>query len=143
MILTGDLNCRSSQWWDEDTEYPEGIAFNELVDMNNLYQLIDKPTNIRVEGMSCIDLLITDQPKLFIESSVHPSLDSHCQHQIIHGKLNILSRIPPPYQRIIWDYSKKLQLYLNVMFSRTNVVRQNSSTATLFQNGEMKKHGSN
>ena len=44
LILTGDLNCRSSQWWDEDTEYPEGIALDELIEMNNLYQLIDEPT---------------------------------------------------------------------------------------------------
>ena len=49
---------------------------------------------------------ITDQPNLFIESGVHPSLDSHCQHQIIYGKLNISSPTPPPYERVIWDYSK-------------------------------------
>ena len=56
--------------------------------------------------MSCIDLIITDQPIFFIESGVHPSLDSHCQHQIIYGKLNISSPTPAPYERIIWDYSK-------------------------------------
>ena len=62
--------------------------------MNNLLQLIDKPTNIRGERMSCIDLIITDQLSPFIESGVHPSLDSHCQHQIIYGKLNIASPTP-------------------------------------------------
>ena len=46
------------------------------------------PPNIRGERMSCIGLIITDQPNLFIESGVHPSLDGHCQHQIIYGKLN-------------------------------------------------------
>ena len=74
--------------------------------MNNLYQLIDKPTNIWGERMSCIDLIITDQPNFFIESGVQPSIDNHCQHQIIYGKLNILSPTPPPYERIIWDYYK-------------------------------------
>ena len=75
LVLTGDFNCRSSQWWDEDTEYPEGIALDELIEINNLYQLIDEPINIRGESMSCIDLIITDQPNIFIESGVHPSLD--------------------------------------------------------------------
>ena len=98
LILTGDLNCRSSQWWDEDTEYPEGDAVDEVIEMNNLCQLIDKPTNIRGERMSCIDLIITDQPNFFIESGVHPYLDSHCQHQIIYRKLNISSPAPPPYE---------------------------------------------
>ena len=56
--------------------------------------------------MSCIDLIITDQPNLFVDSGVHPSLDEHCQHQIIYGKLNILIRYPPAYKRKVWDYSK-------------------------------------
>ena len=37
---------------------------------------------------------------------MHPSLDEHCQHQVVYGKLN--KKIPPPplYHRTIWDYSK-------------------------------------
>ena len=57
MVLTGDLNCRSSQWWDNDVESPEGTALDELIEINNLYQLIDEPTNIRGEGISCIGLI--------------------------------------------------------------------------------------
>ena len=106
LVLTGDFNCRSSQWWDDDVENPEGTALDELIEINNLYQLIDEPTNIRGEGMSCIDLIITDQPNMFVESGVHPSLDEHCQHQLIYGKLNISLPTPPPYKRTIWDYSK-------------------------------------
>ena len=56
--------------------------------------------------MSCIDLVITDQPNIFVESGVHPSLDDHCQHQIVYGKLNISIPHPPPYERTISDYSK-------------------------------------
>ena len=56
--------------------------------------------------MSCIDLIITDQPNLFVNSGVHPSLDEHCQHQIIYGKLNISVSYPPPFKRKFWDYSK-------------------------------------
>ena len=56
--------------------------------------------------MTCIDLIITDQPNLFMEYGVHPSLDEHCQHQIIFGELNISLPCPPPYKRTVWDYSK-------------------------------------
>ena len=56
--------------------------------------------------MSCIDLIITDQPNLFVEFRVHSFLDDHCQHQIIHRKLNISVPSPPPYKRKIWHYAK-------------------------------------
>ena len=106
MILTGDLNCRSSMWWFEDIEQPEGTALDELMETNGLYQLFEEPTNIRNEGCSCIDLIITDQPSMFIDYGVHPSLDEHFQHQIIHGKLNVSLPFPPPYERKVWDHSK-------------------------------------
>ena len=62
IVLAGDLNCRSSIWWNGDIEQPEGTALQELIETNGLYQLIEEPTNIRNEGSSCIDLIITDQP---------------------------------------------------------------------------------
>ena len=99
LILTGDFNCRSTQWWAQDVDNPEGAALDELIETNSLHQLIDTLTNIRNEGMSCIDLIITDQPNLFIESGVNPSFDKHCQHQIIYGKLGICIPPPPPYLR--------------------------------------------
>ena len=104
IIVTGDLNCRSSQWWPRDVENAEGASLDELIESNNLVQLIDEPTNIRGEGMSCIDLIITNQPNMFVESGVHPSLDEHCQHQVIYGKLNMSVPYPPPYKRTVWDY---------------------------------------
>ena len=99
MVITWELNCRSSQWWAEDTKNPESSALDEILKTNNLYQLIKEPTNIRGEGMSCIDLIITDQSNLFVDSDVHPSLDEHCQHQIIYGQLSILVPNPPTYTR--------------------------------------------
>ena len=106
IILTGDFNCRSNIWWTGDIEQPEGTALEELIETNGLYQLIEEPTNIRNERSSCIDLIVTDQPNFFVASGVHPSLDEHCQHQIIYGKLNVSLLSPPPYRRAIYDYSK-------------------------------------
>ena len=60
IVITGDFNCRTKQWWPGDVELPEGSALDEFIESNNLSQLIDEPTNIRTTGMSCIDLIITD-----------------------------------------------------------------------------------
>ena len=65
---------------------PEGTALDEFIERNNLCQLINEPTHIRGESMSCIDLIITDQPNFFVESGVHRSLGDHCQHQLVYGK---------------------------------------------------------
>ena len=106
IILIGDFNCWSSQWWADDEDTPQGTALDELMQINNVYQLIDEPTNVRTQGMSCIDLIVTDQPNVFVDYGVHPSLDSHCEHQIVFGKINVSVPSPPPYKRTIWDYSK-------------------------------------
>ena len=55
-------------------------------------------------SQSCIDLICTNQPFLFTDSGVLPSLDSHSKHNITHGKLSISLPRPPPYKRKIWDY---------------------------------------
>ena len=99
IVFAGDFNCRSSQWGTEDIENPEGEALDEFMETNSLYQLLNEPTNIRNESMSCIDLIITDQPNMFVDYRVHPFLDIHCQHQIIFGNLNLSMPSPPPYNR--------------------------------------------
>ena len=69
-------------------------------------ELINEPTHIRDNGsQSCIDLICTDQPYLFVESGVQPSLDPHSKHNIVHGRLNFHSPSPPSYKRRIWDYT--------------------------------------
>ena len=80
IVITSDFNCRTKQWWLGDIELPEGSALDEFIESNNLSQLIGEPTNIRTTGMSCIDLIITDQPNLFVDFGVHSSPDDHCQH---------------------------------------------------------------
>ena len=64
--------------------------------------------------MSCIDLIITNQPNMFVDYGVHPSTDIHCQHQIIFGNLNLSLPSPPPYNRTVWHYSRaNVQSILN------------------------------
>ena len=54
----------------------------------NLQQLINEPTHLpRGDIATCIDLIFTNQPYLFVDSGVIPSPEDKCKHQIIHGKL--------------------------------------------------------
>ena len=82
-------------------------------------QLIHQPTSLESRGISCVDLIITDQPNLFVDYrinsslhnlfvdyGIHSSLGNCCHHQIIHGKVNISISSPPPFKRRIWNYAK-------------------------------------
>ena len=37
---------------------------------------------------------------------MHASLFPRCHHQIIYAKINLKIYYPPPYERLVWDYSK-------------------------------------
>ena len=104
VIITGEFNCRSTQWWENDIENNEGKLFEPFTSDLGLHQLISEPTHLIGSSKSCIDLIFTDQPNLLIASGVHPSLHAHCHHQIIYGKLSVSNTKLPPYKRRIWYY---------------------------------------
>ena len=54
----------------------------------------------------CIDLVFTNQPHLVMESRVHNSLSSTCHHEILFANFSLKFEYPPPYRRILWDYSR-------------------------------------
>ena len=105
VVITGDFNCRSCQWWDNDIENNEGKPFEPLIADIGLHQLISESTHVMGDSKSCTDLIFTDQPNLVIEFGVHPSLHEH-YHQIVHGKLSVSNVALPPYTRRIWHYDK-------------------------------------
>ena len=106
VIITGDFNCRSSQWWENDIENNEGRIFEPFVSELGLHQLISEPTHFMGDSKSCIDLILTDQPNLVIESGVYQSLHEQCHHQIVYGKLSVSNITTPPYTRKVWYYDK-------------------------------------
>ena len=64
----------------------------------SVISIISEPTNFKPNcNPSCIDLVVTAQPNLILDSGTRASLDSYCHHQIIHCKVNI--RIPPHFHR--------------------------------------------
>ena len=75
-ILCGDFNARSPIFWEGDIENFAGRLFNEILISNHLKQLISEPTHLRNDGyQSCIDLICTDQPYLFTDTWILPSLN--------------------------------------------------------------------
>ena len=86
---------------------PEGTKMEKRFTKLGLSQLITEPTNIEPhKNPSCIDLVVTDQPNIILDSGTRASLDSYCHHQIVHCKINF--RIPPPlpFDRKIWHFNR-------------------------------------
>ena len=106
VIFTGDFNCRSTQWWENDIENSEGKLFEPLASDNGLHQLISEPTHLMGDSKSCIDLIFTDRPNLFIKSGVQPSLHEQCNRQIVYERLSVSNIAIPPCTHKIWYYDK-------------------------------------
>ena len=117
IILTGDFNARSPLFWQEEIlENSLGKRLSDLMLFNQMDQIINEPTHFPRENIeTCIDLILTNQPNLFVHSGVIQSPDLNCKHQIIHGTLNFSIPCPPPYKRKLWSYSK----------ANTNKIKEN------------------
>ena len=106
-FFAGDFNAHSSLWWSDGDTNPEGTELDDLFTLLGLSQLISEPTNFEpYKNPSCIDLLITAQPNLILDSGTRPSLDPYCHHQIIYDKINVRVPPPPPFERKIWHFNR-------------------------------------
>ena len=95
-FFTGDFNGHSQLWWPDGDTTAEGREIENLLSSLSLPQLISEPTNFEPNKKpSCIDLVITDQPNLVLDSGTRASLDPFCHHQITYCKVNF--NIPPPH----------------------------------------------
>ena len=107
MFFVGDFNGKCHNWWPDGEETIEGRVIEDMLSSLGLSQIISEPTNFETgKKPSCIDLIVTDQPNIILDSGTRDSLDSFCHHQIIYGKANF--RIPPPlpFERKIWHFNR-------------------------------------
>ena len=85
----------------------EGREIENLLSSLGLSQLISESTNFEPNKKpSCIDLVITDQPNLVLDSGTRASLDSFCHHQITYCTVNFNIPPTPPFERRIWHYHR-------------------------------------
>jgi hypothetical protein len=82
-ILVGDFNAKVRSWGFSDHDNALGSRLHLFLEQNALSQLIQEPTR----NGSLLDLIITDSPRLFVDSGTSPKLTSLCEHNIIWGKL--------------------------------------------------------
>ena len=82
----------------------EGTQIEALTCFYGLSQFISSPTHILQNSSSCIDLILTNQSNLVIDSEAHPSLHANCHHQVTYSKLNLKIEYSPPYERLVWNY---------------------------------------
>ena len=74
MIITGNLNWRSANLWEDDIDNEEGVSLEALRTDLGLCQLKTEPTPFMGSSRTCIDLVFTDQPNIILETGIHPSL---------------------------------------------------------------------
>ena len=84
IILTGDFNSKTKQWWPDGEETNEGVLLNQLIESFSMTQLTDQPTHILTNSSSLIDLIITDQVDMFVDSGLPPSPRDKSHHEIIY-----------------------------------------------------------
>ena len=104
VVLLGDFNVKSSNWYKNDITTSEGKAIENITSQFALHQEIDETTHILESSFSCIDLIFTSQQNLITESGVHPSIRPNSHHQIIFAKINLENISPPPYLCDVWHY---------------------------------------
>ena len=145
IILAGDFNARSPILWSGETkEEIPGKMIANFANINGLDQLIDGPTHLpRDDIATCIDLIFTDQPFLFVDSGIIPSPDERCKHQLIHGKINLEVPVPPKYMRRMWQYNdgnyeaiknEMESVDWNLLFENKNVNEMVDDFNSIFKN---------
>ena len=76
VVLLGDFNVKSGNWYKNDITTSEGKAIENIPSQFALHQVIHEPTHILESSSSCIDLIFTSQPNLITESGVNPIFTS-------------------------------------------------------------------
>ena len=83
-----------------------GQEIDSLTSSARYKQIIDKPTHVINNSMSCIDLIFCTNKNVISNYGVDVSMFKKCHHNIIHGKIDIRVPLPPVYVREVWDYNK-------------------------------------
>ena len=102
-----DFNAHCKLWWPGGDTTQDGTQIDDIFPRLGLPLIIPELTSFQPhKSASCIDLILTDQPDIIINSGTRASLDYYCHHQIVHCTVYIKITPPPPYQRKIWHYNR-------------------------------------
>ena len=62
IVLIGDLNAKSKNWYSHDKTSHEGNEIENVTAQFGLKQIIKEPTHVSNTSSSCIDIITTSQP---------------------------------------------------------------------------------
>ena len=79
-VFLGDFHAKSNLWFKGDKTTYEGSKIDGITSTFGLQQIINEPTHITGDSSCCIDLILTSQPNLVIESGMHSSLHPNRHH---------------------------------------------------------------
>ena len=93
IFVVGDINCNLLK------SGPESDALNELCSILNLFQLIKKPTGVTLQSSSLIDVILTCNASVVMESGVEETHIS--DHFLVYSILKLkLPKKSPDYMVI-------------------------------------------
>ena len=98
-IIPGDFNARCSRWWKNDITNSTGHEINSLTSSAGYKQIIDKPTHVINNSMSCIDLIFCTNQNVVSNYGVDVSMFKKSHDNIIYGKIDIRVPLQPVYVR--------------------------------------------
>jgi hypothetical protein len=87
IIITGDFNAKSNQWYDGQGNNVLGIKLFDFVAQYNMVQLVSEPTRVKDNTLSLIDLIITDSPARVTDHGVSPAI-FRSDHYLIWATLD-------------------------------------------------------
>ena len=105
-VITSDFNARCSIWWENEITNLTVEEIDTLTSSAGYAQIIDKPTHIRNNSISCIDLIFCTNKNIISNHGVDVSIFDKCHHNIIFGKIDISVSLPPIFVREVWHYRK-------------------------------------
>ena len=86
LVVIGDLNPKSKNWYSSDRTTYEGNIIETIPSYFGLHQLIHDPTHI---SSSCKDLIFTSQLNMVVNSGVYSSLHANCHHQFVFAEFDL------------------------------------------------------
>ena len=102
IVVSGDFNLKSENWYKHDKTSYEGAKIDALNRQFRLQQIVKDPTHILAKSSPCICLTFTPHQNLVMESGVHLSFHPNYHHQITFTKFSLKIHYPPHYEREIW-----------------------------------------
>ena len=97
------LQIRVTSPFFNQATFDVGVKLFNLLESNNLYQLIEEPTQITLFGESILDFIITDSPGYFTATGTL-SPPANCDHNIVFAQLNIQSPKPKAFKRMVRNF---------------------------------------